>query len=158
MRIRSGYSRYMSQLFLAQVKALLVRRVCAQGQAMQQPEQPCTSLVLLSQGPESAAYKPIIEVAFKKDMWWSIPSHTSQQLYDKYVAGEEDIGYTWNWGDARSGSWRPDGELTSLNRYMLDFGSMVQKNVDSHRVRSFRITWVRPEHIEAVWTGQIGSD
>ena len=136
--------------------------VCALGSdAMEQ--QPNTSLALQSQGEESAAfmagaYKPIIEVAFRKDMWWSIPASMSQQLYDKHRAGEESIGYTWDWGGARRGAWSPDGEETSINRYLLDFRSMVQKNIDNHRVRSFRITWVLPEQIEAVWTGEIVSD
>ena len=50
------------------------------------------------------------------------------------------------------------GEETSANRYLLDFGRMVQKNIDNHRVRSFRVTWALLEQIEAVWTGEIVRD
>ena len=126
-------------------------------------QQPNASLVLQSQSEESAAfmagaYKPIIEVAFRNDMWWSIPASMSQELYDRHRAGEEWIGYTWDWGEARRGAWRPDGEETSINRYLLDFRSMVQTNIDNQRVRSFRITWVLPEQFEAVWTGKIVRD
>ena len=87
--------------------------------------------------------------------------HTSCNVrifYEKHRAGEETIGYTWDWSGARRGAWSPDGEETSINRYLLDFRSMVQKNIDNHRVRSFRITWVLPEQIEAVWTGEIVRD
>ena len=31
---------------------------------------------------------PIIEVAFKKDMWWSIPAVMSAQMYQKYLNGK----------------------------------------------------------------------
>ena len=121
---------------------------------------PNTSPVLQSQGEGSAvvipsSYKPINEVAFRANMWWSIPAPMSQELFDKYRAGEQDIGYTWDWGEARPGSWRPEGEETSINRYLLDFESMVQTNINNHRKRSFRITWVLPEHIDAMWTGEI---
>ena len=98
---------------------------------------------------------PVIEIAFKHGMWWSLPQEVSQQLYNKYVANESDIGYTWDWGDSRAGSWSHEGKETSINRYLLDFALMEQTNIDNNRKRSFRIAWVRPEQIEARWTGQI---
>ena len=40
----------------------------------------------------------------------------SQELYEKYVDGQ-DAGYTWYWGEGgRSGSWVNDGDETTLNR------------------------------------------
>ena len=63
---------------------------------------------------------PIFEVAFRHGMWWSIPAEMSQQIYHKYT-NNEDAVYTWDWGDARAGSWQADGEETSINRYMIDF-------------------------------------
>ena len=47
---------------------------------------------------------PVIEVAFNNGMWWSIPSEMSQALYEKHLQGEQDIGYTWDWGAHRTGS------------------------------------------------------
>ena len=99
--------------------------------------------------------RPIIEIAFRNGMWWSLPQDMSQRLYDKYVASESDIGYAWDWGPSRTGSWSPQDEETSINRYLLDFKRMEQTNIDNHRKRSFRIVWVLPEQIQARWTGQI---
>ena len=98
---------------------------------------------------------PIIEVAFKNGMWWALPQEMSQGLYDKYRAGEEDIGYTWDWGTQRSGSWKPDDEETSINRYLLDFEAGIQRNIDNNRHRTMRIVWVDPSTTTPPWTGQI---
>ena len=100
---------------------------------------------------------PLIEIAYGAAMWWSLPAPMSKELYDKYLAGEQDIGYTWDWGYSRSGSWSPEGEQTSINRYLLDFNCMEQGNIDNNRTRSFRIVWVLPEQVEASWTGEIPS-
>ena len=79
---------------------------------------------------------PLIEVAFKNGMWWALPLEMSQTLYSKYLANETDIGYTWDWGDSRIGSWKPEDEETTINRTM-------------------RVVWVNPSSITARWTGQI---
>ena len=98
---------------------------------------------------------PIIEVAFRNGMWWSIPQEMSRQLYEHFLAGE-DACYTWDWGDTRNGSWQPDSEQnTSINRYIINFDRMEQKNIDNNRTRSVRIGWVRNEDVTARWTGQI---
>ena len=86
----------------------------------------------------------IIEVAFENDMWWSIPPEMSMALYEKHLSGQ-DAGYTWDWGESRKGSWDPSGEETSINRYILDFTSMTQKNIDNGRLRSFRVVWVQDD-------------
>ena len=81
----------------------------------------------------------------------------SKELYEKYIASEQDIGFTWDWEDPRYGSWCPDGENTSINRYLLDFECMKQTNIDNNRKRSSRVPWVLPEQIDVVWTGEIPS-
>ena len=43
----------------------------------------------------------------------------SAELYAKIEAGQDAV-YTWDWGDSRKGSWKPDDEETSINRYMID--------------------------------------
>ena len=100
----------------------------------------------------------IIEVAFRNGMWWAIPQDMSQKLYDKYQAREVDIGYTWDWGESRSGSWRPDDEETSINRYLLDFEEGIQRNIDNNRHRTMRIVWVDPSSTRPRWTGQIPTE
>ena len=98
---------------------------------------------------------PIVEVAFRNGTWWSIPQEISAQLYDKYINGE-DAGYTWDWGEGgRVGSWKPDGEDTSINRYVIDFATGVQTNIDNQRKRSIRIIWVRPQDVVPQFTGQL---
>ena len=97
---------------------------------------------------------PIIEVAFKNDMWWSIPQEMSQGLYEKHLQGE-NAGYTWDWGETRAGSWVNDNQDTSLNRYVIDFDAMVQKYIDNGRLRTIRIAWLDPAGVAPRWTGQI---
>ena len=97
---------------------------------------------------------PIIEVAFKKDMWWSMPAVMSAQIYQKYL-NSEDAGYTWHWGDSRPGSWAPEGEVTSINRYTIDFQTWEQVNIDNGRRRSVRLVFLHGGKEEATWTGQI---
>ena len=98
---------------------------------------------------------PIVEVAFNHGLWWSIPQAMSGALYEKYINGE-DAGYTWDWGaGGRAGSWMPDGELTSINRYVIDFANGVQTNLDNQRKRSIRIIWVRPRDVVPQFTGEI---
>ena len=85
---------------------------------------------------------PIIEVAFRHGMYWSIPQEISQQIYEKYQEGQ-NAGYTWDWGDSREGTWRPEGEATSINRYIIDFDTMEQTNIDTQGRRPIRIVWTR---------------
>ena len=98
---------------------------------------------------------PIVEVAFNHGLWWSIPQAMSGELYEKYINGE-DAGYTWDWGEGgRAGSWKPDGEETTINRYVIDFATGVQTNLDNQRKRSIRIIWVRPRDVVPQFTGEI---
>ena len=98
---------------------------------------------------------PLIEVAFKNGMWWALPLELSQALYDKYLAEETDIGYTWDWGNSRKGSWKPEDEETTINRYLIDFEAESQRNIDNNRHRTMRVVWVNPSSITARWTGEI---
>ena len=51
----------------------------------------------------------------------------SQALYEKHLQCEQDIGYTWDWGEHRTGSWVHDNQDTSINRYLLDFDAREQQ-------------------------------
>ena len=102
----------------------------------------------------SEAMVPIFQVAFRNGMWWSIPADMSQQLYQKYM-NNEDAVYTWGWGKKRAGSWQPNGEETSITRYIIDFQAWEQRNLDNGRRRSVRLVWLATESFEPKWTGQI---
>ena len=97
---------------------------------------------------------PIIEVAFNDGKWWSIPWEMSQALYEKHLQGE-NAGYTWDWGEHRTGSWVHDNQDTSMNRYVIDFDAMEQKNIDNGRLRTIRVAWVDPPDVAPRWIGQI---
>ena len=86
---------------------------------------------------------PSIEVSYKNDMWWALPPELSAELYQRYSNGE-DVVYTWDWGSTRVGSWKNEGEQTSISRYIIDFAKMTQTNIDSHSTRTVRIVWVKP--------------
>ena len=98
---------------------------------------------------------PIIEAAFNNGKWWSIPANISQALYEKHLRGEEDIGYVWDWGDDRTGSWVHEDQETNLNRYVIKFDTKEQKNIDNGRLRTIRIVWVDHADLAPRWTGQI---
>ena len=98
---------------------------------------------------------PIVEVAFPHGKWWSIPQEISARLYQEYANGQ-DACYTWDWGEGgRAGSWKPDGEETSINRYVIDFATGVQTNIDNQRKRSIRVIWVRPQDVVPQFTGEL---
>ena len=109
--------------------------------------------VVMTSADERKTY-PILEVAFKKDMWWSMPPWLSQAIYNEYAAGR-NVGYTWDWGGACSGSYSPGGEGTSINRYTIDFNQMIQTNSDNNRKRSVRWIWICADDAAPAWSGQI---
>ena len=80
----------------------------------------------------------------------------SQALYEKYT-NNEDAGYTWDWGDTRTGSFVLDGEETSINRYVIDFLAWEQRNIDNDRRRSVRLVWMSAESVIPKCTGEITS-
>ena len=96
---------------------------------------------------------PIVEVAFKDGNWWSLPKVLSARLYEIYKEGQDAI-YTWDWGPCgRVGSWKPNGDTTSINRYKIVFSERFQVNIDNGRKRSVRIVWVDPQDVEPQFTG-----
>ena len=83
-----------------------------------------------------------------------MPPEMSAEIHKKYMSGE-NAGYTWDWGDSRKGSWQPDDEPTSINRYVIDFGAMEQTNIDNNRKRSVRIVWTATAVTQPQWSGEI---
>ena len=47
-----------------------------------------------------------------------------------------------------------DGEETSINRFMIDFKTWEQRNLDNDRRRSVRLVWVAPERVDPIWAGE----
>ena len=97
---------------------------------------------------------PILEVAFSNDMWWSMPPWISLPIYDQYALGK-NVNYTWDWGNTRSGSWSPEGQTTTINRYIIDFTEMIQTNIDNNRKRSVRWIWTCEDAVAPEWSSQI---
>ena len=84
-----------------------------------------------------------IHVQFNHGMWWAMPRELSEQLLEVWRGGENQGSYVWDWGGARLGSYvDPEGEATSLNRYVIDFAAMRQRNSDNNRTRAIRIVQV----------------
>ena len=100
-------------------------------------------------------FVPIVEVAFKYGKWWSIPQDVSARLLESHRLGQA-VEYTWDWGEGgRAGSYAPNGEVTQINRYSIDFANCVQTNLDNQRKRSVRVIWVRPQDLVPQWTGEL---
>ena len=84
-----------------------------------------------------------IHVQFNHGMWWAMPRELSEQLLEVWRGGENQGSYVWDWGGARLGSYvDPEGEATSLNRCVIDFAAMRQRNSDNNRTRAIRIVQV----------------
>ena len=49
----------------------------------------CTTLAVITDS--AGQLVPIIEVAFKNNMRWSMPAEMSAQIYQKYLNGEEVV-------------------------------------------------------------------
>ena len=112
----------------------------------------CTTLAVITDS--AGQLVPIIEVAFKKDMWRSMPAAMSVQIYQKYVNCKDAV-YTWHWGASRPGSFAPAGEQISINRYMIDFQILEQVNIDNGRRRSVRLVFLHGGKAGAEWNVQI---
>ena len=97
---------------------------------------------------------PIIEVERKEGSgeWWSMPLELSSELYQAYEKKlATEFTFVWDWQDPRwggsgktQGSYEVDGETTNYSRYSLCFNTMTQKNLDSGRVRRFRVVFMKP--------------
>ena len=73
----------------------------------------------------------------------------------KSICRVKNAGYTWDWGEHRIGSWVHDNQDTSINRYVIDYDAMEQKNIENGRLRTIRVAWVDHADVPPRWTGQI---
>ena len=109
---------------------------------------------------------PILEVAFRNDMWWSLPVDLSALLFEQYENNQNAI-YIWDWEDDHQNAvftdiwgddwdFRPGGEPTTINRYRVNFLTWEQENMDNGRRRSVRLVWTITGSVQPPrWTGEI---
>ena len=88
-------------------------------------------------------------------MWWSMPQWLSEPILQCMRNGDVACSFVWDWEDTRTGSFRLDDQETSLNRYMINFQTMTQRNTDNGRTRAIRVITVRPEDLNPTLTGQL---
>ena len=90
-------------------------------------------------GPQS---KWEIQVSFNNDMWWAMPQELSDSILEQWTNGAEQVAFIWDWKTTRPGSYQPGGAQTSINRYIIDFDTMYQRNLDNNRMRKVKIVCV----------------
>ena len=83
-----------------------------------------------------------MHVAFNNGMWWAMPSDLANGIVYEWLNGSHEVSFIWDWGETRPGSFCPDGEVTSINRYIIDFRSMQQRNTDNGRTRAVKLVRV----------------
>jgi hypothetical protein len=83
-----------------------------------------------------------IHVAFNNGMWWAMPHELSNGILEQWHNGAQEVSFIWDWHGTRPGSYQTDGANTSLNRYIIDFGTMQQRNIDNNRTRRVKVVYV----------------
>ena len=91
---------------------------------------------------------PIIEVERNEgsNIWWSMPADSSSIFYQAYSQNlATEFTFVWDWQGQKSGAFEMNGEKSNYSRYSLCFKTMLQKNLDSGRVRRFRVVFMKPD-------------
>ena len=83
-----------------------------------------------------------IHVSFNNDMWWAMPHELSDSILQQWYHGAQQVSFIWDWKAARKGSYQPDGAETSISRYIIDFDTMQQRNLDNNRIRKVQVVGV----------------
>ena len=83
-----------------------------------------------------------IHVDFNNGMWWAMPHELSDAILEEWYSGANRVSYVWDWQHTRKGSYRPNGADTSINRYILDFETMQQRNIDNGCTRKIQVACV----------------
>ena len=91
---------------------------------------------------DSGMAKLEIHVSFNNDMWWAMPHELSDPILQQWTHGAQQVSFIWDWKAARKGSYQPDGAETSINRYIIDFDTMYQRNTDNDRMRQVKVVSV----------------
>ena len=83
-----------------------------------------------------------IHVEIKNGMWCLMPYELSDAILEQWHNRAQKVPFSWYSKEIRSGSYRPDGAETSINRYIIDFSTMRQRNLDNNRTRRVKIVAV----------------
>ena len=92
--------------------------------------------------PSVAQLQWEIHVEFNKGMWWAMPHELSDSILQQWTRGTDQVSVIWDWKTTRAGSYRLNGEETSINRYIIDFDTMYQRNIDNGRTRKVKVVCV----------------
>ena len=83
-----------------------------------------------------------IHVEFNNDMWWAMPHELSDSILGQWTPETKQVSFIWDWQATRKGSYKPNGTDTSINRYIIDFDTMHQRNIDNDRTRRVKVVCV----------------
>ena len=83
-----------------------------------------------------------IHVEFNNGKWWHMPYYLSDPILAEWMNGNQQVSFIWNWENSRKGSFVLDGVATSINRYIIDFDRMRQRNIDNGRTRRIKVVSV----------------
>ena len=83
-----------------------------------------------------------IHVEFNNGMWWVMPDELSGVILNEWKNGAVQVSFVWDWRDTRTGSYQCNGEETSLSRYIIDFQTMLQRNMDNNRTRRVKVVCI----------------
>ena len=92
--------------------------------------------------PPVSQLKWEFRVDFNNGMWWAMPHDLFDPILDQWINGTQQVSFVWDWEETRRGSYRPDGAETSLNRYIIDFDIIRQRNLDNDRTRIVKVVCV----------------
>jgi hypothetical protein len=83
-----------------------------------------------------------IQVEFDYGWWWEMPQELYAPLLQKYREDYEEASFVWDWGNIQ---WALNGETTRINRYVINFRTMIQRNTDTERTRRVRFVHIIAE-------------
>ena len=106
------------------------------------PAGPADSTLAMEMWPGVPQRKWEIHVDFHKNMWWAMPHELSDSILEKWTNGARQVSFIWDWASSRKGSYQPNGADTSINRYIIDFDTMLQRNIDNDRYRKVKVVCV----------------
>ena len=87
-----------------------------------------------------------IQVEHGGDMWWTMPHFCSDPIIQTWQQGYREVSFIWDWKDTRIGSYKLNGQTTSISRYIINFDTMYQRNIDKPNKdnRKVKVVWVIP--------------
>ena len=84
---------------------------------------------------DSGMVKLEIHVSFNNGMWWAMPHELSDDILQQWIHGAREVSFVWDVKTA-------DGAETTINRYIIDFDTMYQRNTDNNRLRQVKVVSV----------------